>query len=164
MKSLNRVQLLATLWTAAYQAPPSMGFSRQEYWNGVPLPSLKGMLENSKTYTPIWFLKNKSKGRYLIPAISKLCYQMKYFIQIPSWPSDLSEDSLFIFISKILHPSGLYLWFIFFFKFQWQSEGKVNNSNLMELRRGMWQQLQPRKLSSFSQEAESSWPKGAACS
>ena len=30
---------LATLWTAAYQAPPSMGFSRQEYWSGVPLPS-----------------------------------------------------------------------------------------------------------------------------
>ena len=39
VKSLSRVQLLATLWTAAYQAPPSMGFSRQEYWSGVPLPS-----------------------------------------------------------------------------------------------------------------------------
>ena len=38
MKSLSRVQLLATPWTAAYQAPPSMGFSRQEYWSGVPLP------------------------------------------------------------------------------------------------------------------------------
>ena len=33
------VRLLATPWTAAYQAPPSMGFSRQEYWSGVPLPS-----------------------------------------------------------------------------------------------------------------------------
>ena len=33
------VQLLVTPWTAAYQAPPSMGFSRQEYWNGLPLPS-----------------------------------------------------------------------------------------------------------------------------
>ena len=33
----HRVRLLATLWTAAYQAPPSMGFSRQEYWSGVPL-------------------------------------------------------------------------------------------------------------------------------
>ena len=33
------IQLLATPWTAAYQAPPSMGFSRQEYWSGVPLPS-----------------------------------------------------------------------------------------------------------------------------
>ena len=38
-KSLSRVRLLATPWTAAYQAPPSMGFSRQEYWSGVPLPS-----------------------------------------------------------------------------------------------------------------------------
>ena len=39
VKLLSRVQLLATPWTAAYQAPPSMGFSRQEYWSGVPLPS-----------------------------------------------------------------------------------------------------------------------------
>ena len=39
VKSLSRVRLLATLWTAAYQAPPSMGFSRQAYWRGVPLPS-----------------------------------------------------------------------------------------------------------------------------
>ena len=38
VKSLSRVRLLATPWTAAYQAPPSMGFSRQEYWSGVPLP------------------------------------------------------------------------------------------------------------------------------
>ena len=39
VKLLSRVQLLATPWTAAHQAPPSMGFSRQEYWSGVPLPS-----------------------------------------------------------------------------------------------------------------------------
>ena len=39
VKSLSRVLLLATPWTAAYQAPLSMGFSRQEYWSGVPLPS-----------------------------------------------------------------------------------------------------------------------------
>ena len=39
VKSLSRVQLLATPWTAAYQAPPSMEFSRQEYWSGLPLPS-----------------------------------------------------------------------------------------------------------------------------
>ena len=37
VKSLNRVHLLVTPWTAAYQAPPLMGFSRQEYWSGVPL-------------------------------------------------------------------------------------------------------------------------------
>ena len=39
MKSLSRVWLFATPWTAAHQAPPSMGFSRQECWSGVPLPS-----------------------------------------------------------------------------------------------------------------------------
>ena len=36
VKSLSRVRLFATPWTAAYQAPPSMGFSRQKYWSGVP--------------------------------------------------------------------------------------------------------------------------------
>ena len=39
VKSLSRVQLLVTSWTAAYQAPPSMEFARHEYWSGVPLPS-----------------------------------------------------------------------------------------------------------------------------
>ena len=39
VKSLSRARLLVTPWTAAHQAPPSMGFSRQEYWSGVPLPS-----------------------------------------------------------------------------------------------------------------------------
>ena len=39
LSHLSRVQLFATLWTVAYQAFPSMGFSRQEYWSGMPLPS-----------------------------------------------------------------------------------------------------------------------------
>ena len=39
VKSLSRIRLLATPWTAAYQTPPSVGFSRQEFWSGVPLPS-----------------------------------------------------------------------------------------------------------------------------
>ena len=47
VKSLSRVRLLSTPWTAAYQAPPSMGFSRQEHWSGVPLPS-----PNNKAYYP----------------------------------------------------------------------------------------------------------------
>ena len=39
VKSLSCVQLFVTPWTVAYQVPPSMGFSRQEYWSGLPLPS-----------------------------------------------------------------------------------------------------------------------------
>ena len=54
VKSLSRVQLLATPWTAAYQAPPSMGFSRQEYWSGVPLPSLKHRLLEKCKSKPQW--------------------------------------------------------------------------------------------------------------
>ena len=56
VKSFSRVRLSATPWTAAYQAPPSMGFSRQEYWSGVPLPS--PMYEYICTYNHFSFLKS----------------------------------------------------------------------------------------------------------
>ena len=55
VKSLSCVWLLETPWTAAYQAPPSMGFSRQEYWTGVPLPSPLGSL------TEMQFLTSNSR-------------------------------------------------------------------------------------------------------
>ena len=45
VKSLSHVRLSVTPWTAVYQAPLSMGFSRQEYWSGVPLPSPKWSLD-----------------------------------------------------------------------------------------------------------------------
>ena len=52
VKSLSRVRPLATPWTAAHQAPPSMGFSRQEYWSGVPLPSPKISYQCDKQKCP----------------------------------------------------------------------------------------------------------------
>ena len=60
VKLLSRVRLLATPWTAAYQAPPSLGFSRQKYWSGVPLPSPYWGSRSSKSRLlphlgPIWF-------------------------------------------------------------------------------------------------------------
>ena len=48
VKSLSRVQLLETPWTAAYQAPLFMGFARQEYWSGAPLPSPNRILLSHK--------------------------------------------------------------------------------------------------------------------
>ena len=51
VKSLSRVRLYTTPWTAAYQAPPSMGFSRQEYWSGVPLPSPR----EAHTFSQSWY-------------------------------------------------------------------------------------------------------------
>ena len=50
VKSPSRVRLFETPWTAAHQAPPSMGFSRQEYWSGMPSPSpfIKGTISNKR--------------------------------------------------------------------------------------------------------------------
>ena len=66
VKLLSHVRLLATPWTAAHQAPPSMGFSRQEYWSGVPLPSL------SKKATIIFF--------FLIAIIFKCTPELERFV------------------------------------------------------------------------------------
>ena len=52
-KSLSRVWLLATPWTIANQAPPSMGFSRQKYWSGLPLPSRDSVIRPKHSNFPI---------------------------------------------------------------------------------------------------------------
>ena len=64
VKSLSHSRLLATPWTAAYQAPLSMGFSRQEYWSGVPLPSPGQKLRDMKTweYMTSWIWLSSSVG------------------------------------------------------------------------------------------------------
>ena len=54
---------LATPWTAAYQAPPSMGFSRQEYWSGVPLPSPVQLLSRVQLFVTPWTTLSKQFSR-----------------------------------------------------------------------------------------------------
>ena len=75
LSRFSRVRLLATPWTAAYQAPPSVRFSRQEYWSGVPLPSPEHALEDGilEERTPdsqaeLWVLEGKSEvhGRQIL--------------------------------------------------------------------------------------------------
>ena len=65
VKSLSSVQLVATPWTAAYQAPPSMAFSRQEDWSGVPLPSPNGACVKPKelSFYPTSLCCVESKGQ-----------------------------------------------------------------------------------------------------
>ena len=74
VKSLSHVWLLATTWTAAYQAPPSMGFSRQEYWSGVPSPS------------PI-----KTAERQIIDAFELWCWRR--LLGVP-WTASRSNQSI----------------------------------------------------------------------
>ena len=56
VKSLSRVRPLATPWTEAYQAPPPVEFSRQEYWSGVPLPSPSGCGTGASLLCAMWNL------------------------------------------------------------------------------------------------------------
>ena len=61
MKSLSRVRLFATPWTVAYQAPPSVGFSRQGYWSGLPFPSPgRSSQPRDGGLKPWWMRKSKS--------------------------------------------------------------------------------------------------------
>ena len=60
MKSLSRVRLFETPWTAAHQAPPFMGFSRQECWSGVPSPKYK---EFRKMVTMVLYLRQQKRHR-----------------------------------------------------------------------------------------------------
>ena len=66
VKSLSRAQLLATQWTVAHQAPPSMGFSRQEYWSGLPLSFLLHSKCYSKYFLNCWFVEHLQLMRYLL--------------------------------------------------------------------------------------------------
>ena len=79
MKSLSRVRLPAIPWTAAYQAPPSMGFSRQEYWSELPLPwehktVLFWLLD-------FWSLLTSFTTLFSIPEVALLSYGWKHCFQ-----------------------------------------------------------------------------------
>ena len=67
VKSLSRVRLCATPWTAAHQVPPSMGFSRQEYWSGVPLRTV--------------FRQAKWKRRYMDHSERKRWIQLNWLLR-----------------------------------------------------------------------------------
>ena len=97
VKSLSRVQLLATPWTAAYQAPPSMGFSRQEYWSGVPLPSpwCLARLSYNSALTYLHFHGAQLSTRNTRP--------LKSFPSMHQAPS-ITLDSLGSSLSKLLFP------------------------------------------------------------
>ena len=90
VKSLSRVQLFETPRTAAYQAPPSMGFSRQEYWSGVPLPSPKCMLS---------VLKKKKRWQFKTWMLASVRGSQLFL-------NSIIQEYVKSFIQKILHSSA----------------------------------------------------------
>ena len=73
-KSLSRVRLLATPWIAACQAPPSMGFSRQGYWSGVPLHSPQVYPSGSLSHLHGTFLGFPLASHFDLPGSQSICY------------------------------------------------------------------------------------------
>ena len=69
VKLLSHAWLLATPWTATHQAPPSMGFSRQEYWSGVPLPSPEKTWRTLKCILLSKRRQSEKGTQYMIPTI-----------------------------------------------------------------------------------------------
>ena len=110
MKSLSRVRLLATPWTAAHQAPPSMGFSRQEHWSGVHcllqyLPISRGLSYLSLTDTLSFVL-------FLLYIVLVLLPSKKYentnlwFLSLNAWGSKVFCHSLCCVIFVVLRSEG----------------------------------------------------------
>ena len=132
MKLLSRVWLLATPWTAAYQAPPSMGFSRQEYWSGVPLPSpswtlFSPLLSDSlffNTFTDHVLVDSSVARNEIHPLRIKICYHWEnleaYEVVLPkqsaSLPNTLPLLSLGLTVLRMRlsapkrHISHLCIW------------------------------------------------------
>ena len=94
VKLLSRIWLLATPWTAAYQAPPSMGFSRQEYWSGVPLPSLSLFLV--KYFWRIWLH---------IIILPSMCFNLFFIISLIFYLNWLNRISLELASNSQVYPS-----------------------------------------------------------
>ena len=99
MKSLSRVRLLTTPWTAAHQAPPSMGFARQEYWSGVPLPSpvFPAPLVKETVFSPLYILASFVKDKVSVGVWIYLC--AFYFVP-------LIYISVFVPVAYCLVDSG----------------------------------------------------------
>ena len=104
-KSLSRIQLLATPWTAAHQAPPSMGFSRQEYWSGVPLPSPKGSVFFTKVEST---LTNHHHLKWIICVISLLALYSLWFDKLKWLLSTIIVSYTVFSAPKIFCPLSIH--------------------------------------------------------
>ena len=105
VKSVSRVWLLATPWTAAHQASPSMGFCRQEYWSGLPLPSPTISWQIIKW---LFFKPLKFPVVYYTTTITQIVYMCGLLLN-RAWELSLGKKSSLKFwnySNKIVWPGG----------------------------------------------------------
>ena len=94
VKSLSRFWLLATPWTTAYQAPPSMGFSRQEYWSGVPLPSLVFRFRRGQSAGWGNYGDSNIRGGTTVPYVLVFLHVSHSVVSDSLWPHGLQPTRL----------------------------------------------------------------------
>ena len=115
VKSLSRVWLLATPWTAAYQAPPSMGFSRQKYWSGLPLPSPVIYPEETKiekdTCTPLFiaalFTIAKTWKQPRCPSTDEWIKKLWYICTMEYY-STMKKEDIWVISDEVDEPRTYY--------------------------------------------------------
>ena len=103
VKSLSRVRLFATPWTVAYQAPPPVGFSRQEYWSGLPFPSPgdlpnPGIKPGSPALQADALPSEPPDGKKPLVKVKKPLVNVKYFFILKN---SLETDAVFLHIIKV---------------------------------------------------------------
>ena len=93
VKSLNHVRLFATPWTIAYQAPLSVGFSRQEYWSGLPFPSPGGLpnpgIEPGYPTLQTGSLPSEPSGKLVYQTVKNLPAMRETWLRSLGWEDPL---------------------------------------------------------------------------
>ena len=107
VKLFSRVRLLATPWTAAHQAPPSMGFSRQEYWSGVPFPSpsIVNRSDQIKTLLSSSCMRTNSTYTNMNPHLGLTHQCLDQLWPNPGWESSLRAREYLTLSQSYLLPS-----------------------------------------------------------
>ena len=117
MKSLSRVRLLATPWTAAYQAPPSMGFSRQEYWSGLSKANMRVGEGQNWDLKPV--LVEPLGSDFSQGVTAQVCYLSPSLHPHPSSRPWVLCPSLFRCIFSLSFYNFIYLWMCWVFTAPW---------------------------------------------
>ena len=94
VKSLSRVRLLATPWTAAHQASPSMGFSRQEYWSGVPLTAFQNNVIFCFFFIVMWNKNLSSRAKKRLDSNQDFATSYVFSRKVASYLISLDLSSL----------------------------------------------------------------------
>ena len=177
VKSLSHVWLFSTPWTAACQTPPSMGFSRQEYWSGVPLPSPLSRLVVSNSLPPhrLWPTRllcpcdfpgknTRVSCHFLLQEISLTQGSNSQLSHLLQWQADsftMVPPKKPQGSCKQCIPDSLKVWLLWVSEINWRLRGKKQPDpfyfSLLGFEWHWWQQLCPEVPSALASVSLTQW-------